>query len=100
MAAVSVLALSQGRAAAQVEVEEQAELAPTDGQFEIGLFAGGFFAAEDHEFYDWESATHEELDAVGPDLGIRLGFYPLRFIGIEGEADLLPFGTECARDGS
>jgi hypothetical protein len=94
LASVSLLALGQGRAVAQDSVDNHAAPTPSDGAFEAGVFAGGFFPSEDHEFYDWETATHEELDAVGPDLGVRLGFYPLRYVGIEGEADLLPFGTE------
>ena len=94
LAASSVLALGQGRASAQAELHEQVDLTPHDGAFEVGVFAGAFIPSEDHEFYDWQEAMHEELAAVGPDLGLRLGYYPLKYVGIEGEADLLPFGTD------
>jgi outer membrane protein OmpA-like peptidoglycan-associated protein len=37
--------------------------------------------------------AQQPLD-VGPEIGIRIGFYPLRFAGVEGEAELLPMSTE------
>jgi outer membrane protein OmpA-like peptidoglycan-associated protein/opacity protein-like surface antigen len=85
-------------AAAQGNAEVSAEApdySPVDMGVELGLFAGGFFPdADEHEFYDYRDAMQEPLESAGPDLGLRAGFYPLRFLGVELEGDLMPFATE------
>lgn len=52
---------------------------------EIGLFGGVFMPDEHHEFYDPNAGPQEPLAEVSPDVGIRFGFYPVSFLGIEGE---------------
>src|SRR6188508_1237006 len=85
-------------ASAQDDTEVSAQsndLAPIDMGVELGLFLGGFFPdADNHEFYDYKDAMQEPLESAGPDVGLRVGFYPIRFLGIEVEGDLMPFATE------
>ncbi|HTE53404.1 MAG TPA: OmpA family protein [Kofleriaceae bacterium] len=53
---------------------------------EIGVFGGVFIPDEHHEFYNPAVAEQQPLANVSPDFGARLGFYPLSFVGLEGEA--------------
>jgi outer membrane protein OmpA-like peptidoglycan-associated protein len=77
------------------EVSDEApDLSPVDMGFELGLFLGGFFPSDEHEFYDYKDTMQTPLEGAGPDLGLRAGFYPLRFLGVELEGDLMPFSTE------
>lgn len=71
---------------------------PRDNSFEVGAFLGLFFPSDDHEFYDPEVATQEELETLGFGGGLRLGYYPLAFLGIEGEGEYTHVGSEV--DGS
>lgn len=58
---------------------------PRGLSLEAGLFGGVFIPDEHHEFYDPTITEQQELNRVSPDFGVRLGFYPLSFLGIEGE---------------
>ena len=71
-----------GEAAAQGERPAR----PRALGLEIGAFGGVFLPDEHHEFYDPAVAEQQPLREVNPDFGARLGFYPLSFLGIEGEA--------------
>jgi len=73
---------------------ESSDLSPVDMGFELGLFVGGFFPDKEHEFYDYRDTMQEPLEGAGPDIGLRVGFYPIRFVGAELEGDLMPFNTE------
>ena len=73
---------------------EAPDYSPIDMGIELGLFVGGFFPDDEHEFYDYRDAMQEPLETAGPDIGLRAGFYPLRFLGIELEGDLMPFATD------
>jgi hypothetical protein len=74
--------------------------------FEIGVFGGLFFAADDHDLYD--PATRpvnphtpaEPLYKAAPDVGLRLAYFPLRFLGIEGEFAAIPNRVRDAPDPS
>lgn len=86
---------SSVRAQEKAEVSATSEdLSPVDMGVELGMFLGGFFPSDDHEFYDYKDAMQERLEGAGPDIGVRAGFYPLRFLGVEIEGDLLPFNTQ------
>jgi outer membrane protein OmpA-like peptidoglycan-associated protein len=76
------------------------EAAPASGrgpELRLGFYAGAFFPSEQHEFYDWRANDQQPLAALGPELGFRLGFFPLRFLGVEGEADVVPTSTEAGQ---
>lgn len=57
---------------------------PDHNLLELGVFGGVFFPSKDHNL------RNENFDRQGyaraPELGARLGYYPLSFLGIEGEA--------------
>ena len=91
-----VTALAQesdpGQAQSQVEVTASApDTQPAQKPLELGVFVGGFFPSSKHEFYDYTVTAQKPLESAGPEAGLRLGYYPLPYVGVEGEADLLPF---------
>lgn len=63
---------------------------PTRGLAELGLH-GGAFLPRNHELYN--SAAYEPLRRVGPEFGLRFGFYPLRVLGLEIESAVMPTRT-------
>jgi outer membrane protein OmpA-like peptidoglycan-associated protein len=54
--------------------------------FELGLWGGDFLANKAHEFYDSDDESQVPLKKHSPEVGLRLGFYPFRVLGIEGES--------------
>jgi len=59
-------------------------LPPEGNVLELGIFGGVIFPSSDHNLR-YEAYRQREYDA-GPELGARLGYYPLSFLGVEGEA--------------
>jgi hypothetical protein len=43
----------------------------------------------EHELYD-RSTTWQPYKKVAPDIGLRLGYYPLSFLGLEVEGGVMP----------
>lgn len=64
---------------------------PVRGYAELGLFAGAFLP-RDHELHG-PRVAYEPLRRVGPDLGVRFGFYPLAYLGLEIESAMMPTRT-------
>ena len=62
---------------------------PRAHDLELGIFAGAFFPDPEMELRD-PSATIEDWDQVAPSIGARLGYYPLRHFGLEGEFAAIP----------
>jgi len=67
---------------------------PTRMSFELGIYGGIFKASSEHEFYrpninNPPTYGHQALK-LGGDIGIRAGFYPLSFLGIELEGGVMP----------
>ncbi len=64
--------------------------------FELGVFGGIFIAADDHDLYDPSTrplrphTPAPPLYKTVPDVGVRLAYFPLRFLGIEGEFAAVP----------
>ena len=64
--------------------------------FELGVFGGIFIASDDHDLYDPATRPLKPhtpappLYKTVPDIGVRLAYYPLRFLGIEGEFAAIP----------
>jgi outer membrane protein OmpA-like peptidoglycan-associated protein len=87
------LALPLGIASADDIAGEQASISQTSkgnesvtpalSLLEFGLYGGGLVPSSEHNFHD-ERAIHQEL-GVAPSLGMRVGLFPLSFVGIEGE---------------
>lgn len=56
---------------------------------ELGLAGGVFLAPDDHEFFE---PGQEQQPFAGPlgDIGLRVGYHPVRFVGAEAEFRLMP----------
>lgn len=68
---------------------------PAAMSFELGVFGGVLLPSAKHELYSDDSpeVLFRRLDRVAPDVGLRVGFYPLRFLGAEIEGALMPART-------
>ena len=85
------LGVAAGCAAALAGWSAPAHAQGKSPSLELGLYGGAFLPDENnHEFYDPARSAQEPLDPVGPELGLRVAFFPLGFLGVEGEADVLP----------
>jgi OmpA-OmpF porin, OOP family len=58
--------------------------APERLMIEVGLFGGMFFPAQNHDFYNPVSG-HKPLWIVNGEAGMRVAFFPERYIGVEVE---------------
>lgn len=96
--ALALLVPAAARAADDETGEETAAPAPTRTKpawrqekhiLEIGGYLGAFFPARDHGLYGGEMPALKPLK-VGFDIGLRLAYMPLRFIGIEAEGGVSP----------
>ena len=80
-------------AAGQVSVEVESPsvpMEPTNHNIELGFSTGVFLPASDHELYDSLGTDHRAYDAVNPTIALRLGYFPWRFVGVEGEGAYMP----------
>ncbi|MCY1053646.1 OmpA family protein [Nannocystis sp. SCPEA4] len=77
---------------------------PTAMSAEFGIFAGLFFPARDHELYlppqPGEPNNWQPYKKVAADIGLRAGFYPLSFLGVELEGAIVPTKTENDNKGA
>ena len=69
---------------------------PTAHQIEGGVYGGVLLPNMDHELYDPNKAW-QPYKKVAADIGLRVGYYPLSFLGLEIEGGVMP--TKL-RDGS
>jgi outer membrane protein OmpA-like peptidoglycan-associated protein len=67
---------------------------PEPGLFELGIFGGMMFPSDRHELYDMGSRQQVPFDPVVPEIGLRLAYFPLAFLGVEVEGAAMPAGTE------
>ena len=67
---------------------------PVARSWELGIYAGAFIPSARHEFYepdlDIPGLGHQKLARAGFDVGLRAGYYPLSFIGVELEGGVIP----------
>jgi outer membrane protein OmpA-like peptidoglycan-associated protein len=72
--------------------------APVRNMVEIGAYGGVWFPSRHIELFQPEPSLpdngHQLLRKVTPDFGLRVGYYPLRFFGVEAEGGLMPTRTE------
>jgi len=61
----------------------EAGLPPEGNVFELGVFGGAIFPSSDHNLR--YQAYPQQPYATGAELGARLGYYPLSFLGLEAE---------------
>lgn len=68
--------------------------APEPHMGELGVYGGAYFPSPDHELYDPDPAEPEQgwkqLAKVAPEVGLRFGYYPSRFVGLEAEGGVMP----------
>lgn len=64
---------------------------------EIGLFGGIFIPSDEHELYGYPDHAQQPFDHA-PEVGLRLAYVPLPWLGFEAEASLLPTRTDAAGD--
>ena len=67
-----------------------------DNYLELGIFGGAIFPSKDHNLEDSTSEQlghHQPFKSAAPELGLRLGYYPVRYLGIEGEGAYMPTKT-------
>jgi len=57
---------------------------PDNNLLELGVFGGVLFPSKKHNLRDERFSQHRYQNA--PELGARLGWYPLSWVGLEGEA--------------
>lgn len=62
---------------------------PRPNELVLGVFAGVLAPSSRIDLGD-PAVGDRRYDRVAPEIGLRLGFYPSRFFGLEGELGLLP----------
>ena len=71
---------------------------PERNTAELGVFGGAFFPARDTELFepdlDLPDQGFKPLRAVAPELGARIGYYPIRYLGLEAEGAWSPARTD------
>ncbi len=67
---------------------------PVRNSWELGIYGGVFLPSKSHEFYAPDLTVtgygHQPLGRAGVDIGLRAGYYPLSFLGLELEAGVMP----------
>ncbi len=74
---------------------------PEKGMGEIGIYGGVFFASKNHELFgpdiDLPDQGWKPYKLANPDIGLRAGYYPIKWVGVEVEGGVIPLALE---DGS
>lgn len=73
---------------------------PTMLSFEAGLYGGAYLFSDEHNLQDLAlaiTAGHQKLQPGG-EVGLRLAFYPLWFLGVEAEGGLIISKTKRSDD--
>jgi outer membrane protein OmpA-like peptidoglycan-associated protein len=76
---------------------------PTPMALELGIYGGAAFFSKEHNLQNLElidtapAQGHQELKTA-LDLGLRAGFYPLSWLGAEGELGVIPTKTKATGD--
>ncbi|MEZ4379790.1 MAG: OmpA family protein [Nannocystaceae bacterium] len=63
---------------------------PERNMAELGVYGGLLIVSDDHDFFHPSTAPQIPLWKLGPDVGARVGFYPLSFLGVEVEGGVMP----------
>jgi len=66
---------------------------PKNNLVEIGVFGGMMFPSDDHGLFDERRAHVPYADLAG-EIGLRLAYFPLSFLGVEIEGAGMPAGIE------
>lgn len=69
--------------------DQQAKSESSLHHISFGAFLGGFFGSKEHEFYNPQEAERVELNAAVLELGLRVGYSPISYVGVEAEGELI-----------
>jgi len=58
--------------------------------WELGLYAGPHFYPDEHDMLGTTALRHHTFDTVAPELGLRLGYLPIPYLGAEVELGIIP----------
>lgn len=73
----------------------EASAGPLQHPIELGLFAGVIFPPKDHSLRDANfQKPYQDYQDVALELGLRGGLFPIPYLGVEGEAAIMPTKTE------
>lgn len=71
--------------------------APERNMVELGVFGGVLLPARDLELFEPRLGRPRQgflpLATLAPDVGVRVGYFPLRFLGVEAEGAIMPTST-------
>jgi outer membrane protein OmpA-like peptidoglycan-associated protein len=65
--------------------------------FELGVFGGVWIPPDGHGLFE-EPKPHQPLKKLGPEFGLRVGYLPLPYLGVEAEAGVIPTATDDSGD--
>ncbi|MGB1274428.1 MAG: VWA domain-containing protein, partial [Nannocystaceae bacterium] len=68
---------------------------PERNMMEVGIFGGIILPPAGHELYRPDNTMppgfgHQPYNSIAPDIGLRFGYYPLSFLGLEVEGNVMP----------
>ena len=77
--------------------------APVRNMGELGIYGGVWFPSKHLELFDPVAGLvnngWQRLNLVSPEIGLRAGYYPLRFLGVELEGGVMPTKTRSTDAG-
>jgi len=106
IAAATTLAISPDALAADEDESKKKpwikRYAPTNHMLEIGIFGGILMPTKRIELFKPDPSLPDQgqrpFRTVAPDIGLRFGYYPLRFFGAELEGAVMPTRLRDADD--
>lgn len=72
--------------------------APEAGTWEFGAFAGLLLPENKLELFDADRSKHRAFKDTNLEVGLRAGFYPLSWLGLEAEGAVSPAKTDASGD--
>jgi outer membrane protein OmpA-like peptidoglycan-associated protein len=88
-------ASAEGDASGSSDDRPMRKWAPERNMWEIGIWLGLLVPNLDHEWYDPRVISQSPYKRVAFDLGFRLGYYPLRWLGGEFEVGVMPTSLDA-----
>jgi outer membrane protein OmpA-like peptidoglycan-associated protein len=77
--------------------DDDAKYEPIPNQFELGAFIGLLFPSDIHNLRD-DRSRQQPYSSVAPEFGLRVGYLPLKYVGLELEAWVAPTSTDTTGD--
>jgi outer membrane protein OmpA-like peptidoglycan-associated protein/opacity protein-like surface antigen len=67
-----------------------AQLKKQSNLVELGVYAGAHFYPKEHDMLGSTALRHHTFDTVAPEIGLRLGYLPIPYLGAELELGIIP----------